>query len=231
MFTLNPARFTKAIVLFYYACTYTHTSPITNNIVKQSTISTVIWNCETNNNYKGNHSLNGYTDEFCTNHYCFNEGSSRFNPPQNPTQGCWYNGHTPPKKLKYKHCICREKPHCPSQEHGLGRKLLQNWLDTLHQRSPEKQAALYSANGYLLPTVSNIPRKNRQEIYEYFVDFFPNKPTGKIETLVQVPKACYEVIISGLYTFDLNGIENRAQTQKVVDCPTSQFCRTNLTYF
>eukprot|EP00122_Pirum_gemmata_P014255 Pgem_evm1s13288 len=109
------------------------------------------------------------------------------------------------------HSSVQPHPDCPAQEYGLGRNLLQNWLDTLHQRSPEKQAALYSANGYLLPTVSNIPRKNRQEIYEYFVDFFRNKPTGKIETLVQVPKACYEVIISGLYTFDLNGIENRAR--------------------
>ena len=60
------------------------------------------------------------------------------------------------------------------------RSLFHLWNDALATLDPKKVASRYSKSGVLLPTVSDTPRTNFNEIEDYFVNFLKLKPQGKI---------------------------------------------------
>ena len=59
--------------------------------------------------------------------------------------------------------------------------LFDRWNASLATLDPDKMAALYAPDAVLLPTVSNKPRTNHEEIRDYFVHFLEKKPQGKID--------------------------------------------------
>ena len=69
--------------------------------------------------------------------------------------------------------------------------LFDRWNASLATLDPDKMAALYTPEAVLLPTLSNKPRTNHEEIREYFVHFLEKKPQAE-ETLagyIQDPNA------------------------------------------
>ncbi|MFC6590863.1 SgcJ/EcaC family oxidoreductase [Deinococcus lacus] len=74
------------------------------------------------------------------------------------------------------------------------------WNAALQTGDPATVASLYRADALLLPTVSNRPRANTDEIQAYFVDFLKKKPSGKIERRI-VRLGCNVALDGGVYTF------------------------------
>lgn len=60
------------------------------------------------------------------------------------------------------------------------KELFKLWNDALATLDPDTVAKRYSSNPCLLPTVSDIPRTNYDNIKAYFVDFLQKKPQGVI---------------------------------------------------
>eukprot|EP00122_Pirum_gemmata_P004920 Pgem_evm1s4482 len=63
------------------------------------------WQCVRNSNYRGAHSDQGYTDNFCQDYYCLSDSA---NPTKYPAPGCYYNGFTSSKEKDYKQCLCND---------------------------------------------------------------------------------------------------------------------------
>jgi len=80
--------------------------------------------------------------------------------------------------------------------------LFDEWNLALQTGNPKKVAALYDADGVLLPTVSNKVRHNHDEIADYFVHFLELGPQGKIDE-ANVRIFSDIAINSGVYTFSL----------------------------
>ena len=59
--------------------------------------------------------------------------------------------------------------------------LFDRWNASLATLDPEKMVALYTPEAVLLPTLSNKPRTNPEEIRDYFVHFLEKKPRGTID--------------------------------------------------
>ena len=62
----------------------------------------------------------------------------------------------------------------------------------------------------LLPTVSNKPRTNHEEIRDYFVHFLEKKPQGKIDFRI-IKIGCNIASDTGLYTFTLHDTKGKAK--------------------
>jgi uncharacterized protein (TIGR02246 family) len=83
-------------------------------------------------------------------------------------------------------------------------KFFDNWNAALQTRDPKTIIALYAEDGVLLPTLSNIPRTNHQELENYFNDFVKKHPSGKIESRT-IRSGCDWATDTGIYTFTLYG--------------------------
>ena len=88
--------------------------------------------------------------------------------------------------------------------------LFDRWNASLATLDPDKMAALYAPDAVLLPTVSNKPRTNHEEIRDYFVHFLENKPQGKIDFRI-IKIGCDSASDTGLYTFTLHDAKGKAQ--------------------
>ena len=87
--------------------------------------------------------------------------------------------------------------------------LFDHWNASLATLDPDKMAALYTPVAVLLPTASNKPRTNHEEIRDYFVHFLKNKPQGKIDFRI-IKIGCDSASDTGLYTFTLHNTKGKA---------------------
>ena len=87
--------------------------------------------------------------------------------------------------------------------------LFDRWNAALATLDPEKVVALYAPEAVLLPTVSNKPRTNHEEIRDYFVHFLAQKPQGTIDFRI-IKIGCNTASDTGLYTFTLHDPQGQA---------------------
>ena len=78
--------------------------------------------------------------------------------------------------------------------------LFDRWNFALSTLNPDEVTSEYAHDAVLLPTLSNKPRTNHEEIRDYFVHFLKKKPQGKIETRI-IKIGCNTASDTGLYTF------------------------------
>ena len=90
--------------------------------------------------------------------------------------------------------------------------LFDRWNTALATLDPDAVTNLYAPDAVLLPTVSNKPRTNHEEIRDYFVHFLEKKPQGSIDFRI-IKIGCNIASDTGLYTFTLN--DTKGNTQKV----------------
>ena len=88
--------------------------------------------------------------------------------------------------------------------------LFDRWNASLATLDPDKMTALYAPAAVLLPTVSNKPRTNHEEICDYFVHFLEKKPQGKIDFRI-IKIGCDSASDTGLYTFTLHDTKGKPQ--------------------
>ena len=88
--------------------------------------------------------------------------------------------------------------------------LFDRWNASLATLDPEKMVALYTPEAVLLPTLSNKPRTNPEEIRDYFVHFLEKKPRGTIDFRI-IKIGCDSASDTGLYTFTLHDTKGKAQ--------------------
>ena len=105
--------------------------------------------------------------------------------------------------------------------------LFDHWNVSLATLDPDKMAALYALDAVLLPTVSNKPRTNHEEIRDYFVHFLEKKPQGKIDFRI-IKIGCNIASDTGLYTFTLHDTKGKAKKVSarysfVYEYPNSQW--------
>ena len=88
--------------------------------------------------------------------------------------------------------------------------LFDRWNAALATLDPDKVVALYAPDAVLLPTISNKPRTNHQEIRDYFVQFLAKKPQSKIDFRI-IKIGCNSASDTGLYTFTLHDTKGKAK--------------------
>ncbi len=89
---------------------------------------------------------------------------------------------------------------CAPATRKLAEDLFNRWNDALKTLDPRRVAECYAEDGILLPTVSNIPRTNRDEITDYFKHFLEKHPVGTINQR-NVRLGCNKITDAGIYTF------------------------------
>jgi uncharacterized protein (TIGR02246 family) len=99
---------------------------------------------------------------------------------------------------KYTH-VPREEKCKPTSEKKVA-ALFDRWNDSLQSGDPHKVAANYAEDALLLPDVTNQPRLTPAEIEEYFEQFLPEEPSGKID-LRRIYLGCNVAVDAGLVTF------------------------------
>ena len=87
--------------------------------------------------------------------------------------------------------------------------LFDRWNASLQTRNPDEVVKNYAADAVLLPTVSNKPRTNPEEIRDYFVHFLEKSPKGVINTRT-VHIGCNTAYDAGTYTFTLTGADGKS---------------------
>ncbi|MFN4264032.1 MAG: SgcJ/EcaC family oxidoreductase [Thioalkalivibrionaceae bacterium] len=92
---------------------------------------------------------------------------------------------------------------CAPATLALAEQLFARWNDALKSLDPDRVTACYAEDAVLLPTVSNIPRTNPQEIRDYFEHFLAKRPVGTIEQR-NVKLGCNKLTDAGLYRFRLD---------------------------
>jgi uncharacterized protein (TIGR02246 family) len=90
--------------------------------------------------------------------------------------------------------------------------LFDRWNAALATLDPEEVTEEYAHDAILLPTLSDIPRTNHDEIKEYFVHFLQKKPQGKINMRI-IKIGCNIASDTGLYTFTVH--EKNGKTKEV----------------
>ena len=93
--------------------------------------------------------------------------------------------------------------------------LFDRWNASLATLDPDKVVANYAPDAVLLPTVSNKPRTNHEEIRDYFVHFLEKKPQGKIDLRI-IKIDCNVASDTGLYTFTLHDTKGKAKKVRPV---------------
>lgn len=84
--------------------------------------------------------------------------------------------------------------------YALVASLFDRWNNALKSGDPKKVVKCYAEDAVLLPTVSNLPRTNHEEILDYFEHFLLKKPVGKIVQRV-VKIGCNKITDAGVYMF------------------------------
>ena len=102
---------------------------------------------------------------------------------------------------------------CAPATRKLAEDLFNRWNDALKTLDPRRVAECYAADGILLPTVSNIPRTNHDEIADYFKHFLEKRPVGTVNQR-NVRFGCNKITDAGIYTFRLTDKDG-----KVTDVP------------
>lgn len=92
---------------------------------------------------------------------------------------------------------------CAPATHHMVEALFERWNAALATLDPYRVAACYSDDAVLLPTVSNVPRTNRDEIAEYFKHFLQKKPVGRVVQR-NVKIGCNKVTDAGVYVFRIH---------------------------
>jgi len=82
--------------------------------------------------------------------------------------------------------------------------LFERWNTSLHTGDPARVADNYSPDAVLLPTLSNIPRLDREGRLDYFTTFLAKKPSGSIDSRT-IQLGCNSATDTGVYTFTFNG--------------------------
>jgi uncharacterized protein (TIGR02246 family) len=90
-------------------------------------------------------------------------------------------------------------------------ELFSSWNLALASLDPARVTAMYWPDAVLLPTVSNIPRKNAAAIKDYFVHFLQRFPRGEI-TDRSVHLGCNTALDMGLYVFSVMDANGRASS-------------------
>lgn len=85
----------------------------------------------------------------------------------------------------------------------LAEDLFERWNNALKTLDSGKVAACYAEDAVLLPTVSNVPRTNREEIKDYFDHFLEKKPVGVVNQR-NVKFGCNKITDAGVYTFRID---------------------------
>jgi len=93
-------------------------------------------------------------------------------------------------------CVC-----APSSE-KLAQELFDLWNNALQTGNAKKVAVLYWDDAILLPTVSNVPRVNHEEIEDYFHHFLESKPFGTIISR-NLKQGCNKLTDAGIYEFKI----------------------------
>ena len=86
-----------------------------------------------------------------------------------------------------------------------GKKLVQNWLDTLATYNADAIVAQYSDYGILLGTLAHNTLIGKTKIKSYFVDvFLPQHPNGVIVDCYTQNLGDNNIIVDGNYNFELD---------------------------
>ncbi len=86
--------------------------------------------------------------------------------------------------------------------------LFDRWNASLQTKNPDEVVKNYAGDAVLLPTVSNKPRTNPQEIRDYFVHFLEKSPKGVINTRT-IHIGCNDAFDVGTYTFTVTGADGK----------------------
>jgi len=89
--------------------------------------------------------------------------------------------------------------------------LFSSWNLALASLDPARVTAMYWPDAVLLPTVSNVPRKNAAAIKDYFVHFLQRFPRGEI-TERTIHLGCNTAMDMGLYVFSVMDANGRASS-------------------
>jgi uncharacterized protein (TIGR02246 family) len=87
--------------------------------------------------------------------------------------------------------------------------LFDRWNASLASKNPEEIVKNYAEDAVLLPTVSNKPRTNHEEIADYFEHFVQKSPKGAIGTRT-IHIGCNDAYDVGTYTFTLTSADGTA---------------------
>jgi uncharacterized protein (TIGR02246 family) len=90
--------------------------------------------------------------------------------------------------------------------------LFERWNASLQTKNADEVVKNYAPDAVLLPTVSNKPRTNHEQIREYFVHFLEKAPKGAIISRM-IHIGCNDAFDVGTYNFTLT--EPDAKTAKV----------------
>ncbi len=86
--------------------------------------------------------------------------------------------------------------------------LFDRWNASLQTKNPDEVVSNYASDAVLLPTVSNKPRTNHEEIRDYFVHFLEKSPKGVINTRA-INIGCNTAYDVGTYTFTVTGADGK----------------------
>lgn len=100
-------------------------------------------------------------------------------------------------------CLHENIAVCAPATSRLAEELFERWNNALQTLDPWQVARCYAEDAVLLPTVSNIPRVNREEIADYFKHFLEIKPVGVVNQR-NVKLGCNKITDAGIYTFRVN---------------------------
>ena len=93
---------------------------------------------------------------------------------------------------------------CASTDEAAVASLFDRWNNSLKTLDSEKVVANYADDAVLLPTVSNKPRTNHEEIKDYFNSFLKKEPSGVIDRRI-IKIGCNVAQDVGVYTFTFKG--------------------------
>ena len=103
----------------------------------------------------------------------------------------------------------RDHTDCPARAAGLVDALLDRWVSRLAQGDPQAMAALYAPEAYLLPSRSDLPRRGRGAIADYFIQFLADRPVARLMTR-DTTAACDELTVMGIYSFSFGAVPEPA---------------------
>lgn len=109
------------------------------------------------------------------------------------------------------HAETHNNVQCTKTNEDEIKALFERWNAALATLDPEEVSAEYAHDAILLPTLSDIPRTNHDEIKDYFVHFLQKKPQGKINTRT-IKIGCNIASDTGLYTFTIHEKNGKTKT-------------------
>lgn len=87
--------------------------------------------------------------------------------------------------------------------------LFDRWNASLLTKNPDEVVKNYAPDAVLLPTVSNKPRTNHEEIRDYFAHFVEKSPKGVINSRT-IHVGCNNAFDVGTYTFTLTSADGKS---------------------